>query len=720
MHVFPEFSIEDLVIRDPARFHTQPVVNFASACFVTTCFSPFPLLDVEFRVWVPDSQVLVGQVTCVNNSDLTRTFGVDWRIQLQPIKGGSPMKQSQNGLNTTLQGECTGLFPEFYLTGGAYPSISDLPGLGNKILLLPGARRQVTWALASLSSAESSKQLARQYSSSVLDVEQIKIEMADERSKVHIETSNPVLADVLERTQDRAYQLVMSPLRKHAYPTYISDRSPDTGNYHSEEILEIHPEWAGQTLTEVYLLAQILLPGRPEIVKGMLQNFLNCQQPDGRVDLRASPNHNITGHSSLPMLVTLVSDLHQYLDDPGWLAYIYPKLLAFLKTWLKWTDTGVLEISELTHPLQLGFSVEDHKDNLMLAGLWIKLKSSRNLFLPSLLYRETSELLQISRWIKRDEDREWLEKTREHLKLLISGLWSEKNGTYSTPDLSSGQEYPGVALASINSSGLPRLKNNIPSPGKLFIRIDHQDKLPANFCCQLSGFTSGIYQEVVIKAQDFQRVEACHVFVTQQAFTFIESMQIMNLPPDASGEIGMADLARRDVLNLLPIYAGIPSSAQANKLLSNIKIKDHLGCKGLTLDAHPGEADALTLPSYFASILVEGLVKFEKYNPANQVFKQHFLQQLMSANSDSATTMVCSPRKVEEMVPLRLFLKLHGLMKLTNNEVVISHFDGKQEQVNVKYNKLELMLRHNITEIHMQSGDVIYLNQPGLNKIVLE
>ncbi len=409
MHIFPEFSFEDLVIRDPARFHSRPTVNFASACFLTVCFSPFPLLDVEFRAWVPDSQVLVGQITAINTSDLTRTFGVDWRIHLQPLKGGSPMKQSQNGMNTTLQGECAGLFPDFYLTGGAYPSITDLPGLGNKILLLPGASRQVTWALASLSSIEASTQLARQYSSSSLDVEQIKIEMADNRSKVHCETSSAGVSDVLERSQDRAFQLIMSPARKHTYPTYISERSPDTGNYHSEEILEIHPEWTGQTLPEVYLLAQTLLPGRPEIVKGLLQNFINIQQPDGRIDLRASVNHNFTGHSSLPMLATLVSELHQYLDDQGWLANIYPKLIAFLKTWLKSSDTGDIKISELTHPLQLGFSIKDLNANVILADNWVRLTSSRNPFLLSLLCRETSELLQISRWIKREEDRDWLE-----------------------------------------------------------------------------------------------------------------------------------------------------------------------------------------------------------------------------------------------------------------------------------------------------------------------
>ena len=134
---------------------------------------------------------------------------------------------------------------------------------------------------------------------------------------------------------------------------------------------------------------------------------------------------------------------------------IYPKLIAFLKTWLKSSETGNIKISELTHPLQLGFSIKDLNANVILADNWVRLTSSRNPFLLSLLCRETSELLQISHWVKREEDRDWLEKTRDQLKALISSLWNDKNGTYSTPDLSSEQEHPGVILACFEDTDFP-------------------------------------------------------------------------------------------------------------------------------------------------------------------------------------------------------------------------------------------------------------------------
>ena len=720
MHIFPEFSIEDHLIRDPASFRARPRLSFSSSCFAAAAFSPFPLLDVEFRVWVPDPQVLVGQITFVNTSDFNRTIGVDWRVHLQPVQGGSPMKQSQVGLNSILQGECGNIFPSFYMTGGAYPSISDYPGLGNRILLMPGSQRQVTWAMASLDSSEASAQLARQYSSKALDVEQIKIEMADNRSMVRCQTQSESLTNVLHHAQNRAYQLVMAPVKQHSYPTYVSNRSPDTGNYHSEDILEIHPEWAGQTLTEIYLLAQTLLPGRADIVKGLLHNFIKIQTPEGFIDHRASVNHNFTGHASLPVLASLVADLHPYLQDTRWLSGIYPGVLSFLKTWLQFADNGDMVISGLTNPVQLDFPAVDAASSAVFCESWIRLTSSLNPFLLSLLYRETTDLLQIARWINQEEDRGWLENARDRLQEQLTSLWNAEKGRYACYDLSSGEEHAGKTLTVFSATGLPKIKNNLPCPARLFIRVAATERLPADFTCRLSGFSSGEYTELVVGGLRFQRVGECYLFVTPRAFSFVESFQVTNLPAGAHGELGVADLVQPDVLGLLPLYAGVLATDQADTLLSTINIKDYLTGEGISFSPHRADAPALRLPAYLTVMIIEGLTRYGKYALAEECFNRCYSQfKALRAPTSGALTH-CVINSIEEIVPLRVFLRLNGLERITNREVVISHFDGKQEPINVQYNQLKLVLRHNLTEIHLQADDVIYLNQPGLNRVILE
>lgn len=720
MHIFPQFSVEDLVLRDPDKFHSHPVEVFSSASFVNLVFSPFPSLDVEYRLWVPDSQVLVGQVTCINKGDYTRTFEIDWRVHLQPLQGGSPMKHAQTGMNTTLQGDCGGLHPVFYLTGGAVPISTDLPGLGNKLLLIPGAIRQVTWALASLTTLEASIQQARQYSSRSLELEQIRIEMADKRVKVYCEPADGRIRENLQRSQDRAFQLLMPPTRKHAHTTYVNERSPDTGNHPSEDILELQPGWRGQMLPEIYLLSLNLLPGRPDVIKGLLQNFLALQQPNGRIDFRASVNHNLTGHSALPMLSALVSDLHPYLDDDAWLVRIYPQLLAFFKTWVKLDESGGLTLSGLTHPLQLGFNDMRPEANSDLVELWIRLTNPENFLLLSLLYREVTALLQISKQISREEDQSWLETIQDQLKLKAEELLVGNTPVLQAPVHPAIRHQPMVVLTRFDRDGLPWLKHNLEHPGRIYLRIDHQDKLPPDFSCFISGFASGTYVEKKIIARDFQQIGSSHLIIPREFFDFIESIKITKLPAGAAGEIGLVDMVCPGILDLMTLYAGIPAAVKVSKQLRRSRIKAHLVSGGISLFPSPGFNTALLIPSHLSAMIMDGLVRYGKFDLAAQCYKHQYLQNLAQSGSALANLRNCTSMRVEDLVPTRLYLKLHGLMNLSAREIVIAHYDGKQPPVTVQYNQLELTLKHKLTEVRMQSGEVLYLNQPGLNKVELQ
>jgi len=716
MYIFPQFSMEDLLVQDPAKFYSPPIVSFSSACLVNITFSPFPSLDVEYRAWVPDSHVLVGQVNCVNSGQNMLTVEVDWRVHLQPLQGGSPMKHAQAGMNSILQGECANLHPVFYLTGGALPSLTDFPGLGNKILLMPGTNHQGTWAVASLATAEASTQQARQFSSSMLELEQLKIEMADKSLKVQCSSAQAALNETLQRSQDRAFQLLMPALQKHSHNTYVADRSPDLGNHASENILEVQPEWSGQTLPEIYLLSQNLLPGRPEVVKGLLLNFLSIQQQDGRIDLRASANHSFTGHSSLPILATLVSDLQQYLHDKSWLTGIYPQLLAFIKNWLRLDGTGNLLLSALTHPLQLGFEDISPDTNPALVELWVRLSQPQNILLVSFLFREVSELLHIAHLINIYDDLEWLETVRERLKDEAASLIKDTTGKIQP----SAYKPAGLILTSFRNDGLPRLKHNLPHPGRIYLRLDHHGILPAELCCSISGFTAGTYFEKIIKACDFQPVGSSYCYVSPEEFAFIESISIRKMPEGAYGEIGLVDLAGGCILDQMACYAGMLTPKDANKIASRARVKSFLAEGGISVFPASETAPNLMLPAYLAAMIVDGLVRYGKFELAEQLFRHHFLRTLDKVTPDLSGLSRCATMRIHDLVPTRLFLKLHGLMKLSNREIIIAHYDRNQSPVTVQYNKLELLIRHNLTEVRMQSGEVVYLNQPGTNRILLE
>ena len=721
MHIFPEFSIETQSVKAPEDFHTFPDIDFSSTNFALVTFSPFPSIDVEFRVWVPTSQALVGEITCTNTNQTIITLGVDWLVQLFPLKNGSSMKNLQIGLNTVLQGECDDLFPVFYLTGGAYPSTSAFPGLGTKMLLLPASKKQITWVMGSFTSIEASLQQARQYSSKALEVEQLKIEMADKREKVFYVTGKPATSRALEISQNCAYQMVMPPIRKFAHPTYVSSRNSSTGNCHNADLLEVYPEWTGQTLPEIWMLAQSLLPGRPDIIKGFLQNFLAEQQPNGKIDYRVSPNGNHTGHLSLPILSSLVVDLHPYLDDPQWLEEIYPCLISFLKTWVSLRESGELILTELTHPIQLGFSSPDPLAGTTLTDLWIRLKSSNNLFILSLLLRETSDLLQIARGLEKIEDWGWLEKIRGQLLSSLNKLWDERTGTFTQLDMSTGQPHGGKIVGSFKKNGTHKPKRKLPAPGRIYLRINCEGRFPQDFSCRIMGTGVDGPEQLTIRLRDLQSLGQSYIFVSSRAFSTIESIEILGLPGGAYGEIGQADLMQKDITQLLTLYAGVPTTRQAEQLLKSIRVKNHIGIKGLSLLAYSEENPVIVAPGYIAGMIVEGLLRYGKISLSAQVFNHHFIDRIFSNDAKLNAMRTCSIKNLEDLTPVRLFLKINGVVKLTSKEVIISHFIKKsQDTLTVKYNKVEMVLKRNITEIHTQAGEIIYMNKPGPNRVILD
>ena len=76
---------------------------------------------------------------------------------------------------------------------------------------------------------------------------------------------------------------------------------------------------------------------------------------------------------------------------------------------------------------------------------------------------------------------------------------------------------------------------------------------------------------------------------------------------------------------------------------------------------------------------------------------------------------------MEDLAPLRLFLAIRGLQRISQQEIILTHqINRKQDAVTVQYNQITLRMNPAITEVLMESGEVISLNQPGSQRILLE
>jgi hypothetical protein len=721
MLVFPSFTLDDQTVQDPAQFFTRPVVTFSSVNFITLTFSPFQGIDVVYNIWVPSSQIISGEIVYTNQTQSTKSLLADWQVQLSPLMGGNPMKHAQMGMSTVLQGECGDLFPVFYLSGELSPSRSAIPGLTTRYMLMPAVTKYSTWVLASLSTSDASFQLARQYSAKSLDVEKLRIEMADRHDQMHITSVQTQTSEIIQLSRVRAQQLLMPPMANFKSPTFVSDRGPDTGHYQRQDLLEINPEWCGETLPQIWMMSQSLLPGSPELVRGFITNMLSRRPTSGGIDHRVGVNGTLTGHAALPLMAQLTVDLHPFLNDLPWLEEIYPDLLALLKTWLMEQSDGSLHVKGLSHPIQLAAQFSGD-DALAASDIWMKLKSDNNLLILSLLIREVTDLIQISRWLTRSSELEWLEKLKERLVTLLFSYRDRNTGLFRHPENTPDHPATGTVLHAYKHSGLYTPRRRLPTTGKLFLRITGDAQhLPADFFCTVTTSNASRAATLQVRPADLTVIGQTRVFVTDQVFDFIDTVEIRNLPRGLSLEVGQPSYEQPDLLQMLVLYTGVLTTNQADQLLRHLPVRDYFTGDGVSLlPTQPGEP-VLLAPAYLLGLIVEGLLRYEKIHLADQVFKQHFINKYFIKDDIPIAALNAANLILDDLVPVRLFLKLNGVSRITDREVILSHFiKRKQDAVTVQYNKLELRLKPYLTEIHTQSGDVIYLNRAGPNRVILD
>ncbi len=717
MLIFPEFSSNDRSTSNPADFYKFPQVNFRSTNFTEILFTPFLSLDAQLKIWVPLSQVITGQFTLTNTSNVSRQLQMDWLVQLDPLPGGQTMSSARMGMNTVLRGKTSNLCPLFYLTGGPEESSSVYPGLSIKMLLTPGATRQVTWVMASQASEDASFNLARHYSSHQLDVEQFKIEMVDRHEKIFIESPQHNLAESLNQSQNQAYQLIMPAVQQIKFSTFILRRDPDLGFHPGEEVLEINPEWCGQTIPDTWLMAQNLLPGRPNAVREFIQNILDAQEDNGWIDFQISTNHKFTGHLALPMLASLVCEVFFSNEDVHWLEGIYPRLVHFYQNWF---SRHSLCHQELTHPVQIRFLNPDAFELDQVAHLWIKHKVSESPFLLSLLYRECKSLLQIEKWLKSNLFQVWLEDTQRNITRKIEELWDEDTGFYQYQDCISGANYSENILCEFKQGGKHKPTRKITTPGRLFIRLQTKTRTSPDFCCRLKGMGNEGEIETALSHQSFEWIGTTGIGVTTQSFSTLDAIEIVNWKKGDEGQIGQVDLSRRDITSLLPLWAGIPSPRQAEKILQSTNTESFLGMNGISFFSSEKKASVDRIPNFLAAMIIEGMLNYHRPDLAERFFRHHFDPDSIERQAKSKLSESMAKVRLQDLIPIKLFLAVCGIKKITPHEMIVTHFNRNPNPVTVQYNQTKMILRSDRTEIIAPSGEKIIIDQPQAHRIVFE
>lgn len=696
MRVFPRFIYNKVPVSDPRAFVVHPSVAFSAPNFVELDYSPIHFIDVNQKVWVPNSHTLVGLVTLTNTSESMLQFGMEWVAQLNPLVTGSHMSAEQISVNTVLQGQSGHLHPVFFLTGGPQASLSAFPSLGIQVALTAHSSRQFSWALASLESTDASFYEARKSTAYSLDNEQVKLQMQLLQQTIGFDFGDSQKDSALAQSQRRVFQLLLPPYKEFNHVSCLVNRLPDQGYHPPENEKGTSNDWGVQRIMDLFEISRMLLPARPDLVKGLLQNVFDQQAGDGRIHAQTGWNGSITSLAAAPLSVSLALDLFEYTQDIDWLAQIYPALIRSVRVWFEPDhDRDSDGWPEWDHLLQTGLLDSSSLDPQTRSNLEEMIRCAEWPDLAALLFRECQGLIKMARLVEEEQDLAWLEDRVALLQEQLQDCWDDRQAIYRCRDHSTHAIDEGKILHRMKQDGSAEIRTKMAFPSRICVKITPRDGGKRQVECTLRGVCNRHEKKVVLSAKEFDLVENTWLVVTKEVFSTLKQVSVTGLKKGDLLLVETPDFALRAPDFMIPLWAGVPSVAEAEKMILQ-------GCK--VLDAAKED-----LPSYLKIMWLEGLLRYNRDDLAGIFYQKWFFS--------STKNLPCS--SLHNQLPILPLLQILGIHKIGTDMLELEGFNQFFPKVNVQYRRIRLALDAAQTVVTDLNGESVTITDPAAQRIVL-
>jgi hypothetical protein len=141
------------------------------------------------------------------------------------------------------------------------------------------------------------------------EAEHARIELLDASATIDIQTGDPDWDAALAFSQRAAFGLFFRENQNLPHPSFVTVRQPDHGFSNKGDGTDYAPAWSGQSVMDAYTLSG-LLPRSPQLVRGLLLNFLIGQDESGETDGRPGLGGQRSKLLAAPMLAALAWRIH--------------------------------------------------------------------------------------------------------------------------------------------------------------------------------------------------------------------------------------------------------------------------------------------------------------------------------------------------------------------------------------------------------------------------
>jgi hypothetical protein len=706
--IFPRFIFNGQVINNPTHFYHPITIHQYYPNYISLSFKPFSCVNVIIEYWVPGSHAIAGRSKIINITHEPCQIQLDWAELLVPGPDGNRMATNEIGLTTVLSGQIVNLNPVLFLTGGALAGKSPYPSLNLSYDIPPHGEQESQWAHVTLPDMNASYQLAKEIINTNWDAEFAHISRINSQ-QIQINTGNQDWNNAFYLAQTIANQLILQPTQLSKAASYIYTRNPDQGFSLLKDGSDYNHLWNGQTTLDTYYLTNFILPASPELLKGMLDNFLATQTLHGEIDWKSGLGGQRSQLLATPLLAYMSWQYYEYADDIKYLSSVFPKLLNFFFSWFTSAhDRDNDLIPEWDQSIQTGY--EEHPQFSYTypwsAGIDISTVESPDLI--SYLYRECQSLISITKLLKNSEETNRLERISDQLKSMVEQSWSDHHACYLYRDRDSHISTQAEFLGKIMGSGVMEIHKELLQPLRPTIHFNTKRKGTLPVQIFIHGITTTGSHRIDHIPTNRMRWHLGSGFVTSEyLYKTIEKIEVTGISDDVEVIAQSASLTSLDQTLLLPLWAGIPSEDKA-KILINLTImnkKKLLSPFGLrSCSDMPGMSDfpedffGIHLP--LITLVLDGLVRYGERKKAADIFTRLMKAVVQSFRIDlkfhqyyhsETGKPLGTINSLTSLIPIGLFLNIAGVKIISPSKVEISGNNPFPWPVTLKYRGLTLV-----------------------------
>ena len=722
MRFYPRFNLDDTWISDPEDFFLKPIVQVIFPNYIKLRFSPFEGIETIAEYWVPTSQSIAGKFSFQNLLDQPRRFTFDWIGILNPVAEGAGLIPVKKDKSYILQGLTHNLSPVCFLTGGPVPGSGSFPSLELSFYLEPKVPSTCSWANASLKNSNLAFDLAKEITNGNFDAQFYKIKRINDWQMIEINSGNETWDNFFQISQKIAFSLFLPGGVHLPNPSFVLSRQPDQGYSFNGDGSDYPYSWNGQSLLDAYFLESLIPANSKGLIKGIIDNFISVQEENGFIDAHPGLAGQRCKYLAQPLLSTLALKIYYYNGEKKWLEKIFPGLIRFLQYWFgDRPDKDGDGMPEWQNLIQTGLENHPLLDHWFPESVGVDIEYVESPALLSFLLRECRSVIAIGKELNQEEEISWITKQVAILENGLSEFWSQKDVAYLYRDFQNHSKGKGEILLDFTGPGSFSIRSKKNVPERMHLAITNINDSTRTIVASISG--EGIIGEKITEkftSRDVVWILGKATYTTKNLFSKIIKFEIDGLHQDDHGQLSTIDFTMEDISLYLPLWAhAVPERNLREKLTEKLK-KTYLVEQGLSNYPNPSNIisrKSLEMSPVWNYLLLEGLLEYDYREIAVDVLSNYL-------NSSESTKMASHlfhwGSNIQKLAPVDFFLKLIGIKKFSQKDIIIDGYSPFPFPITVKYEGVVIVVKGKDFQVVAPNGASVSINGPGPHRVELE